>query len=163
MVVILLFALDKGRLLLRRMVGFEGRPAPSISRLFSAASNFNALGPHNFGLIAATRVCQVSLGRFGLRSMRCRGSCFSEVGAITPHRKQDARELSRQGDRGDALASPELNPVGPCAKRFGVGASASEQLPRRLHQKRAHTSIAGLGDVAAVLFLSAAELRRHQS
>jgi len=38
MVVILLFALDKGSLLLRRMVGFEGRPAPSISRLFSAAS-----------------------------------------------------------------------------------------------------------------------------
>ena len=36
-----------------------------------------------------------------------------------------------------------------CAKRFGVGASASEQLPRRLRQKRAHASIAGLGDVAA--------------
>jgi len=123
MVVILLFALDKGSLLLRRMVGFEGRPAPSISRLFSAASNFNALGPHNFGLIAATRVCQVSLGRFGLRSMRCRSFCFSEVGA---------------------------------------GASASEQLPRRLHQKRTHTSIARFGDVAAALFLAAAELPRYQ-
>jgi hypothetical protein len=37
MVVILLFALDEGSLWLRRMVGFEGRPAPSICRLCEAS------------------------------------------------------------------------------------------------------------------------------
>ena len=66
------------------------------------------------------------LDGLGLRSMRCRGSCLSKVGAIAPHRKQDARELSRQGHCGDALASPERNSVGPRAKRFGVGALTSE-------------------------------------
>ena len=66
------------------------------------------------------------LDGLGLRSMRCRGSCLSKVGAIAPHRKQDARELSRQGHCGDALASPERNSIGPRAKRFGVGALASE-------------------------------------
>jgi hypothetical protein len=36
MVVILLFALDWGSMWLRRMVRFEGRPAPSICRLYES-------------------------------------------------------------------------------------------------------------------------------
>jgi hypothetical protein len=77
MVVILLFALDGGSVWLRPMVGFEGRPAPSMLRLCQSSQENQRAWPPQSGLIVAKRVCQVSLVMWPRR-------CFSPPGAAPP-------------------------------------------------------------------------------
>src|SRR6185503_8422919 len=89
-----------------------------------------------------------------------RGSTFALlVGtAVSPHRVEDPRQLSRQGDDPYLHATPERDSLSPASQWLRVIALRSQDRPCCFDQKPPGATVARFTDASSVLSLARAPL-----